>query len=301
ATQFYFAAAAGLCTPQDAGQAYYAGKLARDIAKWDAAEVWLEHAMTTARRQKDRETQGMALLGMGRMYYLQGDYRKAKEVYAAGLALAHKHHLSQIEGYACHELFILLVEDHSFSRAEEYAHRAATAYGPGNARVKDLGHDVAFSWLARGYAVRALRVLNALLPLLQEPQRRIHVLASVGHAAAICGDRNRFQQVWNETWALAETPSAGRRAAPALLELALGAVCLKEYAFAEQATKASLKRAQDRGEMDLIARAEELLARIRNQDFAQDHPDSVGRARDEKAADDLAEALVRSLNGVAAE
>ncbi len=38
-TQFYFAAAAGACVPSDARQAYDAGRLARDMARWDTAEV----------------------------------------------------------------------------------------------------------------------------------------------------------------------------------------------------------------------------------------------------------------------
>lgn len=299
ATEFYFAAAAGMCTPDDAAQAYRAGKLARDLARWDAAEVWLEHAMSAARRRRDRETQGMALLGLGRMYYLQGNYARAREAYAAGLLHARRFRLRQIEGYACHELFIVLAEDRSFARAEEYAHLAAAAYGPGNDRVKDLGHDVAFSWLSRGCAARALTVLNVLLPLLRDPQRRIHVLASVGHAAAVCGDRARFGEAWREAWSLVETPAAECGAAPVLLELALGAACLGEYTRAETAARAALRRAVERGEMDLVARAEELLERIRLRDFVQHRPAPGRRAGYEEPADQLAETLVRSLTGAA--
>ena len=54
ATQFYFAAAAGLCAPGDARHAYQAGRLARDLARWDAAEVWLEFAVAAARRGRSR-------------------------------------------------------------------------------------------------------------------------------------------------------------------------------------------------------------------------------------------------------
>lgn len=300
ATQFYFAAAAGLCTPDDAGQAYAAGKLAREIAKWDAAEVWLEHAMTTARRQKDRETQSMAVLTLGTLCYRQGLYKKAREAYAAALVLARRHRFPDVEGGALHELFIVLTEMQEHVRAEECAHLAVVAYGPGNERLKALAHDVAFTWLSRGYAARALPVLEALLPTLQLSQHRIHVLASVARAAAVCGDRDRFEEAWSQVWELAEEPTVRTRLGPALLELACGAASLKDQTRAVRAVERSLEIAKERGEIDVITRAEALLDTIQRGSFVSELSSDEVSPRQAKSTERLVEELVCSLSRVAA-
>lgn len=292
ATQFYFAAAAGLCLPGDARQAYHAGRLARDMAKWDAAEVWLEHAMVTARRQKDRETQGMAVLGMGNTAYRQGLYQKAKEAYAAGLVLARRHRLREIEGGALHDLFVVSAETNEYRSAEEFARMALRAYGPGHSRVPGLAQDTAHFWLTRGRAHHALTVLVALLPTLASVPSRVHALASTGRAAGICGDREVFERAWEELQALREQPGSCSRLAPALLEFAHGALRLGDLPRAKHLAASATETAECRGEIDVAERGQALLASMEDGSAVEELVQALERS---PTADQLAVELVSSL------
>lgn len=292
ATQFYFAAAAGLCLPEDARQAYRVGCLARSLAKWDAAEVWLEHAIAAARRKRDRETQGMAILGLGNTYYRQGLYTRAKEAYATGFTLASKHQLPEIEGGALHDLFAVSVETEEYTQAEEYARLALRAYGRDNPRVPGLAHDVAYFWLVRGHAARALRVLEALLPRLVVAAHRMLALAVMGRAGGSCGRRDVFERAWRGVWALRSDPEVRSRIAPALMELAHGAASLGDIARAEKAGGAAIEVARARGEWDVAERVEALIGQLT--------PDPALRAQGitegcSGTADQLADELVEAL------
>jgi len=290
-TQFYFAAAAGLCVTEDAQQAYHAGCLARDLARWDAAEVWLEHAMETARRRREREAQVMAVLGMGNMYYRQGLYQKARDAYGAGLLLARKHGLAEIEGRSLHDLFVVAVEMGEYARAEALAQHAVKAYGPAHHGLPGLAHDVAYFWLTQRDAARALPVLTALLPHLRQPAHRLHALASTCRAAGLCGEREVFERARLEIWALREQPELRSRLAPALLELALGAAALGEWVQAENAASSALHLAEQRGEIDVIGRAGALLEALGRGAV----PEECVPAASAGSADELVHDLVNAL------
>jgi tetratricopeptide (TPR) repeat protein len=293
ATQFYFAAAAGLCLPHDAKLAYQAGCLAREIARWDGAEVWLEYAVAVARRQKERETQGIALLGLGNAYYRQGHYQRAKEAYAAALVLGKRHRLREVEGRAFHDLFIVAVETGDYARAEQHAHLALEAYGKEHPNVPRLAHDVVYFWVMRGNGFRALRVLEALIPRLSDPLHRMLALALSGRAAGQCGRRELFQRAWGELWMMDNQPGLQSHLAPALLELAYGAANLGEVAHAEYAAASAREIAEQRSEMDVVERVEALLDSISRGQPVEEKSATEGRS---KAADQLAEELVEALN-----
>ncbi|HEX7239623.1 MAG TPA: hypothetical protein VF263_05130 [Longimicrobiaceae bacterium] len=298
ATQFYFAAAAGLCVPEDARQAYHAGSLARDLAKWDAAEAWLEYAVAAARRRRDRETQTLAVLGIGNMFYRQGLYRRAREAQGAALVLARKHGLGEMQGRALHDLFITCAETQDLRRAEENARLALEAYGSRHPSVPLLAHDVALFWLNNGYPARALNVLTALLPRMQLPIHRIHVLASIGWAAGCCGDRELFERSWAGVWALADTSDARPRAAPSLLQVAYGAAGLAETTLAGAAARAALDAARKRGEADVITRAETLLAGLETGALPTECSSQAPAPPAERSGDRLVEELAQSLHEV---
>jgi hypothetical protein len=293
ATRFYFAAAAALCVPDEARHAYQAGRLARDLAKWDAAEAWLEFAVAAARRGRDRETQTVAVLGLGNTFYRQGFFRRAEESQTAGLALARKHGLTALEAGALHDLFITAAETHQPDRAEENARLALHAYGPAHRNVPSLAHDIALFWLSSGQPARALPVLQALLPWMKMPARRLHVLASLARAAGECGRKEVFQRAWGEAWPLAEKAEAAPAAAPALLQLAFGAASLGETRPADGAAAAALRIGRERGEQDVISAATELLGSL-----AAGSPARCGARQQSRGADDaFTSELVLTLAG----
>ncbi|HEV2149323.1 MAG TPA: hypothetical protein VGR37_18110 [Longimicrobiaceae bacterium] len=259
ATRFYFAAAGAACVPEDARQAYDAGCVARDLARWDAAEQWLEYALAAAKRRRDRVTQAMAVIGVGNAFYRQGFYHRAREAQTAGLTLARKYRLKEMQARAHHDLFITSAELHEAERAEEHARLALQAYGAAHRNVPALAHDVARFWLELGHASRALTVVTALLPHMKRPIHRLYALSSLAWAAGGCGRQEAFESAWNEVWAAAALPGAGAAAASALLQLAYGAAALGEVARAEAAATAALRIAAERGEQEEVATATAFL------------------------------------------
>lgn len=292
-TQFYFAAAAALCAPGEARHAYQAGRLARDLARWDTAEAWLEFAAAAAKRGRDRETQTVAVLGLGNTYYRQGFYHRAGESQASALALARRYGLVELEAGALHNLFITAAETADVERAEETARLALRAYGPAHRNVPLLAHDVALFWLTSGQPARALPVLQALLPWMKTPTRRLHVLASLGRAAGECGRKEEFARAWSEAWCLAESPDAAPAAAPALLQLAHGAVSLREGKLAERAANAALRVGRKRAEQDVISAATVLLASLE----AGSSAGTEARGHSPGPDDEFASELVLTLAG----
>ncbi|MEW5930538.1 MAG: hypothetical protein AB1941_24015 [Gemmatimonadota bacterium] len=262
ATQFYFAAAAALCAPDEARHAYHAGRLARDLARWDAAEAWLEFAAAAAKRGRDRETQALAVLGLGNSFYRQGFYRKARETHLAGLEIARRHDLREYCGRALHDLFVVSLDLRDTCAAEGYAREALAAYGATHPNVPALAYDVAYFWLSQGYASRALPVLRAVLPHLRHPDQRVRVLASAARAAAEVGDRIAYADLVRQVRVAGRDPLAKGAFAAALFETALGASRLNYQELASRLLDEVLDVAHDRGEADVLARAEDLRGRI---------------------------------------
>lgn len=291
ATQFYFAAAAALCAPDEARHAYQAGRVARDLAQWDAAEVWLEFAAASARRGRDRPTQVAAVLGLGNAFYRQGFYRRARDTHLVGLALAQRHSLRDHRGGALHDLFVMAIELRDVPAAEAYAREALETYGAAHPQVPALAHDVAYFWLAQGAAARALPVLRAILPHLRHPDRRVRVLASAAHAAAAVGDRAGYAELVREVRAAGRDPLARGALAGALLEAAVGASLLHSQTLAGELLGEALQVAGERGEMDVLTRVDELRVRIATADVGE----VPAPAAATEGADELARDLVSCL------
>ncbi|MET0398156.1 MAG: hypothetical protein ABW277_15250 [Longimicrobiaceae bacterium] len=293
ATQFYFAAAAGLCVPDDARYAFQAGRLARDLARWDTAELWLEFAAAVARRGRDRETQAAAVIGLGNMFYRQGFYRKARDTHLAGLALAQRYDLREYRGRALHDLFVVAIELRDARAAEGYASAALDAYGPAHPLVPALAHDVAYFWLAQGDAARALPVLRAVLPHLDRPDRRVRVLASAARAAAAIGDRAGYVELVREVRGSGGDSLVMGALAGALLETAVGASLLHSQTLAGELLDEALQVARERGEVDVVARVEELRGSISAEVVDEVRAPAAGQGTDE-----LARELVSCLQAV---
>lgn len=295
-TQFYFAAAAGACLPADARQAYDAGRLARDMARWDTAEVWLEHAVAAAKRGRDRETQTLAVLGLGNLFYRQGFYRKARDTHLGALSLAGKYRLREYRGRALHDLFVIAVELNDVALAEAHAADALNAYGPSHPRLPALAHDIAYFWLERSCFSRASTVFRAVLPHFRKSSAlHLRVLANIARATAGYGDVDEFDSLWAQAWSLTSDLESRATLAAALVDLAEGALSLADRERALCAANHALGVARARGEVDVCVRAEVVIAaagsliRPRKRLTAHiDHPTV-------SAADQLAADLVYSL------
>lgn len=295
ATALAFAESAAGAAPGDGGMACAAGRLARRRGDYARAETWYLRAVTLARQSGDWAPYVDALIGLGRIKLQRGGLRRAARRYGRALRAARRHGLRGLEGQTLHELFVVATEGGDFAEAEQYAREALHAYGAGHAKLPHLAHDLAHTWVLRGHFSRALPIFDALLPHLAQPRERLYTLADIARAAGGAGLRDRYHQAWEETWRLARNPARAEDAAPAVLDLAHGALGLGEWEMAEEAARYALHVATLRGEGLVRTTAEALLESV-----AAGRQAGAPEPTPEPAADDsLVEEFIRGLGACA--
>ena len=294
-TALCFTQAAAMCLPDDARLAFRAGGMARRRGSWDVAELWFRHASTVGRRRHDWEGHALAYLGLGNSYYQQGRYTAAKREHRKALRVSRRHGLREVQGRAHHDLFAVAIVTGDTAGAESAARLAFDAYGSTHPRIPALAHDTAYLWLTQGCFRRALPVFQALLLHFEQPQDRLRVLASVGRAAAGCGERSVFEEVRGEVWRLVTEVEGTEVAATSLLQVAHGAAALEAWGRAEEAAGRALAIGLQRGEVDIVSQAESVLGEVRSRHLLQlvVRPPSDSGVRAE--ADAFATSLVTSL------
>ena len=153
-------------------------------------------------------------------------------------------------------------------RAEEMARSALRLYGPDHPKLARLAFDIALLWSEQGRFQVALPVLRALLAVHQGSVERLLVLGALARVAGACGERETFELAWEEAWALATIcPPPLRSAIPAVLtEVATGAASLREWQRASEAFRLAVRRAEEAGEYDVIARAQAGLASVEREE-----------------------------------
>lgn len=302
ATALRFMQAAATCSPNDGRVAYRAGRIARQRASWDVAELWFRHSSTVGRRAHDWEAHAMAYVGLGNSYYQQGRYSLAKREHQKALRVGRRHGLREVQGMAYHDLLVMAVLSGDPS-AESFAQRAYHAYGPRHANIPALAHDIAYYWHTHGHFARALRVFRAVLPNFSDPERRLIVLGSIGREGGECGLREVFFAAWSELWQIAPNLEGVSTLPPSLIQLALGAVRLGEQSLAQQAVERALSLARSRGEADVVAEAERLLAGSMLAPAVTPPGKTLSTAVSTGSADEadaLADSLVSSLEVISA-
>lgn len=175
---------------------------------------------------------------------------------------ARRHSLSELEGMALHDLCIVAINCGNAAEAETLAAAALDAYGVRSPRLPALAHDLAYLWLEQGCFDRALAVFEAVLPHLDRPADRVHVLADIARAAAGAKNEARFESAWTATVCILEDADAVEDAAQALVDLALGATMLQEWQRAEVAARRALQLATERNEGKVRLTAEAILDSI---------------------------------------
>ena len=150
--------------------------------------------------------------------------------------------------------------------------------------------------MGQGRFAPALDVFRAVLPHFTDDSERLLCAGNVGRAAGAVGDRQAFEEAWEQVWTSDEwekLPSAGQ----ALLELAHGASSLRDWSRAEKAAEAGRELAQKRSQGQVVILSDTVL------DAARRKRGMETPAPTEEGADDtqdLAADLVRSLRGVSA-
>lgn len=262
ATALRFMQAAATCSPNDARIAYRAGRIARQRANWDLAELWFRHSSTVGRRTHDWQAHATAYLGLGNAYYRQGRYTPARREHLKALRVAKRHGLREIQGMAFHDLFAVAIELRDYGRADEYGQAAFEAYGTRHPAIPALAHDIAYFWNTRGMYRQALPVFSALLPHFRDSAHYLSVLASLGRAAGGAADKGTFMSAWVAAWDLAPAMEGSAILVTSMLELAYGAAEVQEWHLADTAVRRAIDLARRRGETDVVVRGGQLLESI---------------------------------------
>ncbi|MDQ3556032.1 MAG: tetratricopeptide repeat protein [Gemmatimonadota bacterium] len=290
-TALAFMQAAALAAPDDARAAYETGRFARRGAEYTRASGWFEEALSRALRLENHAVHALAHIGMGNLHLQRGNFPKAQRSHTEALEIARRYRLREIEGMACHDLFVIADESSAFTAAENWAAAALHAYGPAHPRLVNLAHDVAVFWMNRGEFARALPVMQAVLPhLLHDP---LLPLGNLARAAGAVGDRKTFAEAWERLWQIVRRDVAGEHSAQALLDFAHGAASLQEWSRAEEASALALRHAAQRKLGQVQIQAEAVHEQVRTRRLAVKAASMLDASGDALAAE-----FVSSLRSV---
>lgn len=227
AVQLAFVQAAACLVPEHPRLAYAVGRLARDRGEYARAESWLRTAIRLA-RGTDWHTYALAYLSLGTLYMQLGNLPAARTVTLRGYRTSVRRRLRALRGAALHNLFVLAAEGGDYPRAHAYARSALQCYGDGHPRLPALAYDLGCMWFLSGHFDRALPVLEAVLPHVPETVERALGLSNTARAAAGCGDAAKFEHYWTLATTVAEQYGEHATVAQVWLNLARGAVSLRQ-------------------------------------------------------------------------
>ncbi|HEU0015483.1 MAG TPA: hypothetical protein VFQ45_17465 [Longimicrobium sp.] len=291
-TALAFAEAAALCWPENGRYAMVAGRLFRKAGRLREAELWLRRARRLAVWHEDWEAAVLSTSSMGMLEWERGNYKPSIEHLEQAERLARRHQLRRLEGEVLHNRVLLAVFTGQTDAATTYAEAALDRYLPVHPQLPALAYDLAYLWLTKGYARRALPVFESLLPHFKEPERRLQVYAAIAKAAGLLGDRDRFRNASARVEEIAAIQPRVRTLAAALVDAGLGAAELGDAVVAREALQRGLAVAEAAGQADMVVAAERAINRI-------DQPSKDGLLRDPRsglrAHDELAERFVRVL------
>ena len=299
-TELEFSQAAALACPGDPRLALTVGRAARDRAEYPRAETWLYRTIALARQAGDWDSYSRAYIALGKMFVARGGFPSARKHLQKALRAAERKGLREAQGMAAHDLFTVEAECQNGAAAQEYAARALRAYGPAHATVPSLAHDLARFWLESGHFARALPVLRAAVPRMRA-MHQPYGQGGLARAAGSVGDEVAFEAAWHAIWGLADDV-AGK--ADALVEAARGAASLGRWLQAEQAGKAALALARQRGQTKVMFDAEAVLESVQTERKAnasaiiRDVPIPAVLSSDPDSSTALAEQFVECLEAV---
>jgi tetratricopeptide (TPR) repeat protein len=292
-TAVTLATAAALASPTHAGAAFRVGQIARKKGENARAETWFRRAIGLGRQAKDWASYAEAFLGLGNLYKQRGNYPAAWRFHIRALRAARRHALRDLVARSLHDLFAMAVEIKPAAEAQELAKQAFRAYGPRHPRLPALAHDVAYFWMGQGRFAPALDVIRAVQPHIADPGEQLLVAGNLGRAAGGAGDRQTFEEAWEQVWTADERdryPVAGQ----GLLELAHGASSLRDWPRAEKAAEAARDMAQRHGQGQVMIVSETVLDAARRKRGIE----AAVKAAEPEAVEDtqeLAADFVRSL------
>lgn len=256
ATRLAFGELAAYAVWDHPGWSWVAGRNFRMAGRYREAEQWYRRAARLARWKENWDMMALSLNSLGNVLAERGNYPGARYFLTRAHRVAVRHSLRELEAAVLHDLFVVAFLRGKLREADALARAALEKYPQGHDRLPALAYDIASFWISRGYFARALRVLRPLLSVFNDPDPRLMVLCSTGRAAGACEDGVLFSSCEAEVWKVIPQLRDRSKLATALYDLGLGATSIESWPTAERLLRESLKVAEERGEQDVIFKAE---------------------------------------------
>ncbi len=270
-TSLEFQRLAALVWPTNARLAYMTGRRYGGVSRSKEADIWLRRAARIARWYSDWEAFVDALTSIGMLAYRQGNFPRARAFLDRALRVARRHGLRRLEGEILHDRFTVAFISREKTDAEAFARRAYERYLPSHERLPALAYDLAYYWLTRGYAGRALAVLVLLRPHFTDPVPQFQVLCASARAAGALGDPETVRALWVDANRLMDVASSSPVFGVALIDLGYGAAHIGAWTDAEAAFLRAAEAAGASGQTEDSARAEAAAGAVRR----KENPDPV--------------------------
>lgn len=261
-TALAFAQGAALASPRSAAAALETGRLALEAGEVPRAESWFRRSIGLGRRSGDRVSLCQGCVHVAELHVARGELEVARVLYLRALRGARRGGLKEIRAQALHGLFRVEVARGKAPEAEGFARAALRAHRRRHPRLPRVAREVAAFWTERGRHDQAAAALRVLLAQVRRPSERVAVLALLARAYARADDGAGYCEAAREAWEIVnDTAGRGEHARP-LLELAHGAVALREWEAAERAAQRALEAAVHSNDSELERAAEALLASV---------------------------------------
>jgi tetratricopeptide (TPR) repeat protein len=194
ATAVRFAEGAALVDHLAPHLANLAGRLTRNAAEFDRAELWFSRAVGLARSQREWIEYTRGHIGLGILWQTLGKDNQARACFATAASRAMRDGREWLAAEAQHDLMLMTTERGMFQDAEECARKALEWYPKYNDRFPFFVADLAFLCTSEQEHERAVALLGRFFRVVREPARQ--VLAMSVLARALGGLRNeRFPRI----------------------------------------------------------------------------------------------------------
>lgn len=295
-TGLAFTEAAALCRPENARLAYLAGRSFKNSGRRREAERWLTRAARIAHGSGDGLAYALCHNSLGMLHWECGANPKSRTHLRRALRSARQHRYRNVEGMVLHNLFIVGFTSGDLEGVEDHARRAFELYRPHHPRLPALAYDIAYYWLTRGYATRALPIFQALAARFEDPEQQLQVLAAQVRAAGAAGDANAFERAWADAHELLASADIRATRTAAMVDLGLGAAHLERWPAAEAPFVDAMAAAEAWGQSDMLIRAEECLRAVRLGRNPDTLPRPAQMRRHQPAAEGLARECLHALS-----
>jgi tetratricopeptide (TPR) repeat protein len=288
-TALAFAELAALSWPTNGRHALILARLYRNSGYPRKGEVWFRRASRLASAAADWEVAVLSTSGLAMLVWDQANFPRAKALLERAQRVAQRHSLRSLEAEVLHNRLAVAITAGDLEAAEDFARAAFERYQPEHHRIPALAYDIAYLWLSKGYAGQALNTFQALLPHFPDGEPRIQVLCAIARAAGMLAREDAF--VWSAHEAREATAAVEKSPtrAAALIDLALGAISLDRPREATEALERACNVAGRMNQSDMLIKAEDALARLREGRPEVSFPENPGSER---------EAFTRRITGV---